>query len=116
MYVKSLAGHLDHQKVVSLTLDSSGNPWGILLKTQQGLRLCISLIPMSHLVCTHSQSAQEFQILLMGVDQKEVLPPRESNKNRSGCDLVRISFQEVPAGYCSAAKPGAQWVYLRVQS
>lgn len=42
MCVKSPAEYLDQQKVVSLTLDGSGDPCGILFKTQQGRPLCIS--------------------------------------------------------------------------
>lgn len=42
MCVKSPAEYLDQQKVVSLTLDGSGGPCGILFKTQQGQPLCIS--------------------------------------------------------------------------
>lgn len=90
--VKSPAVYLDQQKVVSLTLDGSGDPCGILFKTQRGRPHCVSLSCFSRYPeerwppppAWSAHSAHEFQRLLMGVGREEVLPPKESDKTGLG--------------------------------
>lgn len=95
MCVKSPAVYSDQQKVVSLTLDGSGDPCGILFKTQRGPPPPLHFSQAASSLATlrsagppppawSAHSTHEFQRLLMGVGREEVLPPRESDKTGLG--------------------------------